>query len=44
MVAQIRSGKPRKSWDEVLLEDIKKLGMDTADPHLRRLVKLEKVP
>ena len=22
----------RKSWDEVLLEDKKKLGMDTADP------------
>ena len=32
IVAQKRSGKPRKSWDEVLLVDRKKLGMDTADP------------
>ena len=32
IVAQKRSGKPRKSWDEVLLDDRKKLGMDTADP------------
>ena len=47
IVAQKRSGKPRKSWDEVLLDDRKKLGMDTADPQnrsewrgrLRRLVK-----
>ena len=31
IVAQKRSGKPRKSWDEVLLDDKKKLGMDTAD-------------
>ena len=31
IVAQKRSGKPRKSLDEVLL-DRKKLGMDTADP------------
>ena len=30
-----RSGKPRKSWDEVLLDDRKKLGMDTADPQNR---------
>ena len=35
IVAQKRSGKPRKSWDEVLLEDRKKLGMDTADPQNR---------
>ena len=27
-VAQKRSGKQRKSWDEVLLHDRKKLGMD----------------
>ena len=32
MVAKKRSGKPRKSWDEVLLDDRKKFGMDTADP------------
>ena len=32
IVAQKRSGKPRKSWDEVLSDDRKKLGMDTADP------------
>ena len=33
LVVQKRSGIPRKSWDEVLLEDKKKLGvgMDTAD-------------
>ena len=35
IVAQKRSGKPRKSWDEVLLDDRKKLGMDTADPQNR---------
>ena len=33
IVAQKRSGEPRKSWDEVLLDDKKKLGMDTADLH-----------
>ena len=27
-----RSGRPRKSWDEVLENDRKKLGMDSADP------------
>ena len=32
IVAQKRSGKPRKSWDEVLLDDKKKLGMDAAEP------------
>ena len=35
IVAQKRSGKPRKSWDEVLLDNRKKLGMDTADPQNR---------
>ena len=35
IVAQKRSGKPRKSWDEVLLDDRKKLAMDTADPQNR---------
>ena len=38
IVAQRRSGKPRKSWDEVLLDDRKKLGMDTADPQNRSRV------
>ena len=32
VVAQKRSGRPRKSWDEVLENDRKKLGMDSADP------------
>ena len=31
IVAQKRYGKPRKSWDEVLLDDRMKLGMDTAE-------------
>ena len=35
IAAQKRSGKPKKSWDEVLLDDRKKLGMDTADPQNR---------
>ena len=35
IVAQKRSGKPRKSWDEVLVDDRKKLGIDTADPQNR---------
>ena len=48
VVAQKRSGRPRESWDEVLENDRKKLGMDFTDPqnrsewrgHLReRLVK-----
>ena len=30
-VAQKRSGRPRKSWDEVLENDRKKLDMDSAD-------------
>ena len=32
VVVQKRSGRPRKSWDEVLENDRKKLGMDSADP------------
>ena len=32
VVALKRSGRPRKSWDEVLENDRKKLGMDSADP------------
>ena len=32
VVAQKRSDRPRKSWDEVLENDRKKLGMDSADP------------
>ena len=32
MVAQKRSGRPRKSWDEVIKNDRKKLDIDSADP------------
>ena len=32
VVAQKRSGRPRKSWDEVIKNDRKKLDMDSADP------------
>ena len=32
VVAQNRSGKLRKSWDKVLLDDEKKVTMDNADP------------
>ena len=32
VVAQNRCGKVRKSWDEVLFDDEKKVRMDTADP------------
>ena len=48
VVAQKRSGRPRKSWDEVKENDRKKLDMDSADPQncsewrgrlLERLVK-----
>ena len=48
VVAQKRPGRAKKTWDEVLMDDRKKLGMDSADPqnrsewrgHLReRLVK-----
>ena len=35
VVAQKRSGRPRKSWDEVLENDRKKLGVDSADPQNR---------
>ena len=35
VVAQKRSGRPRKSCDEVLENDRKKLGMDSADPQNR---------
>ena len=35
VAAQKRSGRPRKSWDEVLENDRKKLGMDSADPQNR---------
>ena len=35
MVAQKRSGRQRKSWDEVIKNDRKKLDMDSADPQNR---------
>ena len=35
VVAKKRSGRPRKSWVEVLENDRKKLGMDSADPQNR---------
>ena len=35
VVAQKRPGRPRKSWDEVLENDRKKLDMDSADPQNR---------
>ena len=35
VVAQKRSCRPRKSWDEMLENDRKKLGMDSADPQNR---------
>ena len=35
VVAQKRSGKPRKSWNEVIKNDRKKLDMDSADPQNR---------
>ena len=31
-VAQKRPGRPKKMWDEVLVDDGKKLGMVSADP------------
>ena len=31
VVAQKRAGRPRKSWDEVIKNDRKKLDMDSAD-------------
>ena len=35
VVAQKRSGRPRKSWDELIKNDRKKLDMDSADPQNR---------
>ena len=35
VVAQKRSGRPRKSWDEVIKNDRKKVDMDSADPQNR---------
>ena len=32
VAAQKRSSRPRKSWDEVIKNDRKKLDMDSADP------------
>ena len=32
VVSQKRPGGPKKTWDEVLMDDRKKLGMDFADP------------
>ena len=32
VAAQKRPGRPRKSWDEMLENDRKKIGMDSADP------------
>ena len=31
VVAQKRPGRPKKTWDEVLMDDRKKLGMDSAN-------------
>ena len=35
VVAQKRPGRPKKTWDEVLVDDRKKLGMESADPQNR---------
>ena len=35
VVAQKRPGRPKKTWDEVLVDDRKKLGMDSANPQNR---------
>ena len=35
VVAQKRPGRPRKTWDEVLVNKRKNLGMDSADPQNR---------
>ena len=32
VVARKRRGQPKKTWDEVLVDDRKKLGMESADP------------
>ena len=33
--AQKRPGRPKKTWDVVLVDDRKELGMDSADPQNR---------
>ena len=35
LVAQKRPCRPQKTWVEVLLDDRKKLGLDSADPQNR---------
>ena len=35
VVAQKRPGRPKKIWDEVLVDDRKRLGMDSANPQNR---------
>ena len=35
VVAQKRPGRPKKTWDEVLTDERKKLGIDSADPQNR---------
>ena len=35
VVAQKRPGRPKKTWDEVLMDNRKKLEMDSADPQNR---------
>ena len=35
VAAQKRPGRSKKTWDEVLIDDRKKLGMDSADPQNR---------
>ena len=35
VVAQTRPDRLRKTWDEVLVNDRKKLDMDSADPQIR---------
>ena len=32
VVALKRHGKPKKTWDEMLVDDRKKLGIESADP------------
>ena len=36
VVAQKRPGRPKKMWDEVLVDEEKKLGMDSADTQNER--------
>ena len=35
IVAQKRPGRPKQNWDEVLVDDRKKFGIDSADPQNR---------